>query len=203
MNYTSVVLPSFEITHFITAGWMYSGEEGQQLGGAAQAGLGGWGCSWGLLHFLCQVAMATQLGWRSHNSQRADSCFCWIFLVCSWLHKGHAEMVHQGKVWKSQLGRGQCGKEELEGRDRMWNVEVSNAVWTCLRKLREEQVAGFGWLACAWLCLEGLGQVQPLCLWPGWHRVVWGTCDGHLRAAKTPLCFIPRGRFSPPWCLFH
>lgn len=52
--------------------------------------------------------------------------------------------------------------------------------------------------------------------WRGWadaatlpltlvaHQVVWGTCDGHLRAAETPLCFTAKGvRFSSPWCLFH
>lgn len=40
-------------------------------------------------------------------------------MMCSWLLEGQAEVVIRGKVWKTQLGRGQCGKEELEGRDRM------------------------------------------------------------------------------------
>lgn len=40
-----------------------------------------------------------------------------VQVLCSWLLKGQAEVVHQGKVGKTQLG--QHGKEELEGRDRM------------------------------------------------------------------------------------
>lgn len=40
-------------------------------------------------------------------------------MMCSWLLEDQAEVVIWGRVWKTQLGRGQCGKEELEGRDRM------------------------------------------------------------------------------------
>lgn len=42
-----------------------------------------------------------------------------VQVSCSWLPQGQAEVVHQGKVWKTQLRRGQHGKDELEGRDRL------------------------------------------------------------------------------------
>lgn len=69
---------------------------------------------------LPRGAAAAQMGQRSHDNQRADPCFCWMLQVlCSWLQQGQAEVVHQGKVWKTQLRRGQHGKEELEGKDRL------------------------------------------------------------------------------------
>lgn len=74
--------------------------------------------------------------------------------------------------------------EEVEGRADSW----------------AEGLGGWNARGSAW---KGWADVATLPITLGAHSF-WGMCNGHLRAAKTPLCFIAKGiGFSSPWCLFH
>lgn len=142
-------------------------------------------------------------GQRSLDNRRAHSHFClgpWV--SCLWLPEDRAEVWCEDKVRKTQLRRHKMGKRSQREGAKCEIFEVWNVVWMYLRKLgwRARQQGGdFVWFACVCLCLEGLWADAVVATLP-WCRPAWGMSDDHLRAAKTPLCFIHKGRSSFPPC---
>ena len=70
--------------------------------------------------FSCPIAIAKQTrAEESRGPERVPTFRVGLRALCRWLQQDWAEVLPEGKVWKTQLGRGRHGKEELEGKGKM------------------------------------------------------------------------------------